>query len=93
MSGCTTEKTEKSSNDQAVSQCVAICEMAKNEGKDLSSGPCLAENYVEDWVCDVAHWPRQQVDNLPENQCPTFREGKTHHFVEVDENCKVIRVY
>lgn len=82
----------------AVDRCRALCTEAKEKGIDLSRGPCLSELYPEkwgvpDWVCDVAHAPRQPVDNLPENQCSDFREGRAHHFVEVDENCNVIRVY
>ncbi|MCD6227842.1 hypothetical protein J7J90_05110 [Candidatus Micrarchaeota archaeon] len=77
----------------AISECVSYCNHAKSNGTVLSDGPCLSENYVNDWVCDVAHSPRQPVDNLPENQCPAFRQGKAHHFVEVDEDCNVIRVY
>ncbi len=75
----------------AVDRCVEMCHGALARGEDLSRGPCLSNQVVEDWVCDVAHWPRLPVDNLPENQCPAY--GKTaHHFVEVDENCQVIRV-
>lgn len=88
----------KNAAPAAIDQCKAICTVAKKSGIDLTNGPCLSEMYPEkwdipDWVCDVAHAPRQPVDNLPENQCSEFREGKAHHFVEVDENCKVIRIY
>lgn len=60
-------------------------------GENLNNGPCLSNEIYADWVCDVAHDPREQIDNIPENQCPVFREGKAHHFVEVDENCDFIR--
>ena len=87
----------KSAAPEAVDSCILLCKMAKSDGIYLSNGPCLSDIYTErwdvpDWVCDVAHAPRQPVDNLPENQCQTFRQGKAHHFVEVDENCQVIRV-
>ena len=59
------------------------------------NGPCLSDNNSEwniaDWVCDVAHSPRQDVDNLPENQCQAFRNSQAHHFVEVDSSCNFIR--
>ena len=42
-------------------------------------------------VCDVAHSPREAVDDLPENQCADFREGRAHHFVEVTPDCRFIR--
>ena len=79
-----------------IEECIKLCSSVK--GKiNLTNGPCLSDDNpewkVKDWVCDVAHWPRQAVDNLPENQCKDFREGKAHHFVEVDENCNFIRAY
>ena len=79
-----------------IEECIKLCSSVK--GKiNLTAGPCLSDDNpewkVEDWVCDVAHWPRQPIDNLPENQCKDFREGKAHHFVEVDENCNFIRAY
>ena len=63
---------------------------------DLSDrSPCLSDNNPEwnisGWVCDVAHSPRQAMDDLPENQCSEFREGKSNHFVEVDAACEFIR--
>ncbi len=73
--------------------CVDLCNDARNHGMNLTNGPCLGNPLGNsDWVCDVAHNPRQMVDNLPENQCSAFRNGTAHHFIEVDENCKVIRV-
>ncbi|MCL4466337.1 MAG: hypothetical protein M1401_05585 [Chloroflexi bacterium] len=61
------------------------------EGVDMSSGPCLSDEVVPDWCVDVAHNPRQPVDDLPENQCSTFREGRVHHFVELDTQGNLIR--
>lgn len=71
--------------------CITLCNAQLNQSKSLSSGPCLSEKIANDWVCDVAHNPRQEIDNLPENQCTAFRTGYAHHFVEVDENCELIR--
>ena len=71
--------------------CVNECNRAKDSGQDISNSPCISNNIAPDWVCDVAHNPRQAVDNLPENQCSAFREGRAHHFVEVDETCGLIR--
>ncbi len=75
--------------------CISKCLKLKETGKDLSNGPCLLNPIpsAPDWVCDVAHWPRQEVDNLPENQCSAYREGKATKFVEVTPDCKLIRVY
>jgi hypothetical protein len=89
VSGCT-QPTHSTPVAQDI--CIQIC---KSSNKDLSNGPCLSDNNLEwnvnDWVCDIAHSPRQTVDNLPENQCSAFRSGQAHHFVEVDVNCNLIR--
>lgn len=79
--------------DDSVSKCIALCQEEKNKGTDLSNGPCLSTKIIDDWVCDVAHSPRQEVDNNPQNQCETFRNGEAYHFVEVDENCNFIKKY
>jgi hypothetical protein len=73
--------------------CVDLCGDALGGGRDLSSGPCLSEHILDDWACDVAHSPREAVDDLPENQCASFRDGVARHFVEVDVGCSVLRVY
>ena len=65
-------------------------ERAKARGVDLSRGPCLGVIKPE-WVADVAHDPRQDVDDEPENQCEAYREGEAGHFVELDPEGKFIR--
>jgi hypothetical protein len=88
-------KLKTDEKDKAIERCIIACKQAMIAGKDLSNGPCLLNPIPElkDWVCDVAHWPRQPVDNLAENQCSYFREGKARHFVEVDISCNFIRAY
>ncbi len=61
------------------------------EKTDLSNGPCLGK-IADDWVLDIAHLPRQPVDNLPENQCAEYREGRAHHFVEMSPRGEIITV-
>ena len=60
---------------------------------DLSRGPCLAKSIpgLSDWAVDIAHDPRQPVDEEPSNQCQSFRDGDTHHFVELTPNGQLIR--
>ena len=93
LSGCaqTTHSTPV-----AQGMCVQLCNSALDSGQNLDSGPCLSDNNTDwniyDWVCDVAHSPRIDMDNLPENQCSAYRDGQAHHFVEVDEKCDLIRV-
>lgn len=95
IAGCTGNVDSQPVNP-AVNVCVSLCNSVKSK-QDLSNGPCLSDNNpdwtISDWVCDVAHSPRQSVDNLPENQCSDFREGKAKHFVEVDTSCNLITVY
>jgi len=81
--------------ERAKAACIEACRNAKNAGQDLSNGPCLLDPISEmpDWVCDVAHSPREDVDNLPENQCSAFRQGSAKHFVEVDVNCQFIKAW
>lgn len=66
---------------------------AKAKGTDLDRGPCIAEELpgLPDWVADVAHEPRQPVDDDPANQCQRFRNGEAHHFVELDPSGQLIR--
>ena len=83
----------KAISETARENCINLCKQEKDAGKNLEIGPCLSDKIIDDWVCDVAHNPRQAVDNMPENQCDTFRNGQAHHFVEVDVDCKTITVY
>lgn len=76
-----------------IDACIKLCNSAKAY-QDLSNGPCLGNPIPEypDWVCDVAHSPRQtSVDDLTKNQCSAYREGRVAHFVEVDTNCNLLR--
>lgn len=63
----------------------------KEEGVDMSNGPCLGK-IGEDWVLDIAHNPRQPVDDESKNQCEDYREGRAHHFIELDPNGKLITI-
>jgi hypothetical protein len=87
---------ETSREEIARITCIEECKNRLDLEIDLSEGPCLSDGdvnwMIEDWVCDVAHSPREDVDNQPENQCRAYREGKAHHFVEVDPDCNFIRV-
>jgi hypothetical protein len=84
---------EKGEEERAKEICIEECKKSLAGGQDLSKGPCLLNPISElpDWVCDVAHSPRQDVDNLPENQCSAYRQGLAKHFIEVDTNCKFIK--
>lgn len=70
---------------------LARFEEVQGEGRNLSLGPCLGI-IGPDWVADVAHDPRQSVDDDPANQYAEYRKGKATHFVEVTPDGRVIRV-
>jgi hypothetical protein len=77
--------------DNLLDECVHACEEALPA--DLESGPCLLDPMHSDssWVCDVAHEPRLDVDNAPENQCSAYRQGRAMHFIELSPRCELIR--
>lgn len=66
-------------------------EVFKRDGKNLTGGPCLGTIF-NGWVADVAHSPRQPVDDRPENQCEEYRNGTAQHFVELDAGGEVIDI-
>ena len=96
LSGCTGQ-TETDVKQKAIDACIEECRtrsVIPEWDWESARGPCLLNPIPDtpDWVCDVAHDPRQDVDNLPENQCSEY--GKTaNHFVEVDPNCELIKTW
>lgn len=78
--------------DKAVNQAKLIYEQKKKGGVDFLNGPCLTNDLLPGWVADIAHNPRQKIDDLSENQCQAFREGRAKHFVELDPEGNVIQV-
>lgn len=93
ISGCVTfpkaEPEKVADNTTAINACVTECN--KWLKSYLMDGPCLSNKIVDGWVCDVAHSPREAVDDLLENQCSAYREGTIKHFVEVNVSCALIR--
>lgn len=59
---------------------------AVSQKMDLSNGPCLGE-IATGWVLDIAHLPREKIDNLPQNQCQDYK-----HFVEMSPQGEIIVV-
>jgi hypothetical protein len=80
-----------SERDRAIKLAQELFQKKQQQGLDFSAGPCLADEILPDWCVDVAHSPRQRIDDRPENQCSSWREGRVHHFVELDEDGNVIR--
>lgn len=88
------EQKKRVDESLAIIKCQELCQYELTSGSaDFNMGACLAEEIIPDWSCDIAHSPRQAVDDDPANQCASFRQGLTHHFVEVDGNCNRIKVY
>jgi hypothetical protein len=77
----------------AVAKAKAAFRKAQARGENLSAGPCIAEQLpgLVDWAVDVAHDPRQAVDDEPAHQCQSYRDGRTHHFVELTPQGQPIR--
>lgn len=83
--------TPKSEIDSAVNQAKYLYSQEKIRGRDFANGPCLSNALLPGWVVDIVHNPRLAVDELPENQCPAYIEGKARHFVELDTEGNLVR--
>lgn len=90
-SGYTYKKGVSPEYDMAVGVALGVFNR-QTKGIDLSSGPCLTNDLIPGWVVDIVHNPREEIDNLPENQCQAYLEGRAKHFVEFDQTGNVIRV-
>jgi hypothetical protein len=75
-----------------INQALSVFQANKDAGVDMSTGPCLSNALMNDWVLDIVHKPRTKEDNLPENQCQAFIEGNAKHFVELDTTGAIVRV-
>jgi hypothetical protein len=91
--GCGGSDTGSTERDQAISAAMDAYDQARAKGIDLSQGPCIAENLpgLADWVADIAHDPRTDVDDQPSNQCQRYRDGEASHFVELTPEGELIR--
>jgi len=54
------------------------------------SSQCLG--VCGDFAVDVVHVPRDEVDNLPDNQCEAFRNGEVGRFIELDQEGELVRI-
>lgn len=88
------EQKKQTDKTLAKIKCQELCQNTlANDGQDFDQGPCLSNEIIPDWVCDIVHSPRQALDDDPANQCSAFRQGQAHHFVEVNGNCNMINFY
>ena len=84
------DRSTLSGEDDAVAECIRLCELALADDVDLSEGPCMSEEVVDNWACDIAHDPRTDEDDLETNQCDSWPD-QAEHFVELDTECFLIR--
>ncbi len=56
------------------------------------SSQCLGNLEEYGYVVDIVHDPRNNEDNLPENQCEDYKNGKFIHFIELDGQGNVVRI-
>lgn len=83
--------TPRGEIDSAVNQAKHVYRQTKLLGGDFSNGPCLSNALMPGWVADIVHSPRLPIDDLPENQCSAYLEGRAKHFVELDVDGNLIR--
>lgn len=86
------ERKLSAEDTEAVIRAKEVFRKIKEGGIDLSSGPCLSNDLMPDWVADIVHNPRTTEDDLPHNQCAAFLEGRAVHFVELDQRGNLVRV-
>lgn len=91
MAGCGGASGDE--RDRAIIAAQSAYDRAVERGEDLGPGPCIAEALPElaDWVADVAHDPRTEMDDDPGHQCRRYREGEASHFVELTPDGELIR--
>jgi hypothetical protein len=77
--------------DLAIAQCQILFQQKFAAGADLSAGPCLSEQIIADWSCDLVQSPRTSADDRPENQCASVRNGQTNHYVELDQSGQLLK--
>lgn len=83
---------EKPESETLVNECKAACQGALQKSQNLSAGPCLLDPMSNNnWVCDIAHQPREAIDNLRENQCNSWHNGTATHFIELTPECEFIK--
>ena len=91
--GSSGQQVSQSDRDKAVDEAQNAFAQVQAAGQDLSAGPCISESLpgLPDWVADIAHDPRQSIDDEAANQCQRYRSGQAHHFVELNLDGLLIR--
>lgn len=79
-----------SDNSDISKKAVEMYQKTKEQGVNFSNGPCLGA--IDGYAVDVAHLPREKVDDLSENQCSDYNNGKLKHFIELTPLGTIIRI-
>jgi len=93
ISGDDDDATSDEERERAIAAALDVYAEVAARGDDLSHGPCIAEELedVPGWSVDIAHDPREPIDDDPANQCQAYRNGQTQHFVELTPDGTLIR--
>lgn len=67
-----------------------LYQQKKQEGMQFNS-QCLGS--CGDYAVDIVNVPRNEEDNLVENQCEEYKKGKVSHFIELDKEGNIVRVF
>jgi hypothetical protein len=91
--GCGGSDVSEREKARAIRAANQAYEKVVAKGEQLDVGPCIAEELpgMPNWVADIAHDPRTDIDDKPENQCRRYRDGEASHFVELTPRGEVIR--
>jgi len=65
-------------------------DFAEETSSEEISSQCLG--ICGDYAIDIVHVPRTTEDDLEENQCADFREGRVSHFIELDRFGEIVRI-
>jgi len=77
--------------DLAITSCISECHKAIAVGTSLTDGPCLSQEIVKGWACDVVNKPKIDiVDNNPKNQCESYYKNNVKHIVYVNTKCELL---
>lgn len=78
--------------EDAEKKCVELCRAELSRGNLLETGPCLSEEIMPGWACDVVHSPRVSfLDDHKDNMCKNISAGKTKYVVEVTKTCALVK--
>ncbi len=77
--------------EQAIIECIKLCNLEVIKGTILTDGPCLSQEIVKGWACDTVNQPKiDLIDNNPKNQCQSYIQKEVKHIVYVSPKCSLV---